>query len=115
MTAVEDLKKTPLFQAHSRLKARMVDFGGWNMPVMYSSIIEEHQAVRNALGIFDVSHMGEIDITGPEAERLVNFVATNNCSKLAIGQAQYSALLYGHGGFVDDLLVHKVSDTHFFP
>ncbi len=92
----------------------MVDFGGWNMPVMYSGIVEEHHAVRNAVGLFDVSHMGEIEITGPEAERLVNYVATNNASKLKVGQAQYSALLYAHGGFIDDILVHKVSDTHFF-
>ena len=92
----------------------MVDFGGWNMPVQYSSILEEHNAVRNGVGIFDVSHMGEIDIRGPEAERLVDRVSTNNAAKLKTGQAHYSALLYEHGGFVDDILVHKVADDHFF-
>lgn len=92
----------------------MVDFGGWNMPVLYSGILEEHNAVRNAVGIFDVSHMGEIEIRGPEAAELVNYVSTNNAAKLKLGQAHYSALLYKHGGFVDDILVHKVADDHFF-
>jgi len=92
----------------------MVDFGGWDMPVQYSSLIEEHKAVRERVGVFDVSHMGEIEIRGPEALRLVDHVATNSASKLKIGQAQYSGLLYPHGGFVDDILVHKVADDHFF-
>lgn len=112
--ATSTLKKTPLFDTHQQSKARMVDFGGWNMPVMYSGIVEEHHAVRTGVGLFDVSHMGEIDVTGPQAEALVNFISTNNASKLQIGQAQYSALLYPHGGFVDDILVHKVSPQHFF-
>jgi aminomethyltransferase len=92
----------------------MVDFGGWDMPVQYSGIIDEHQAVRNAVGLFDVSHMGEIEIRGPEAARLVNFAATNDATRLKAGQAQYSGLLYEHGGFVDDILVHKVADDHYF-
>lgn len=92
----------------------MVDFGGWHMPVQYSGIIEEHAAVRNAVGLFDVSHMGEIEIRGPQAAALVDYVSTNNAAKLKTGQAHYSALLYEHGGFVDDILVHKISDTHFF-
>ncbi|HEX7360423.1 MAG TPA: glycine cleavage system aminomethyltransferase GcvT [Bryobacteraceae bacterium] len=108
------LKTTPLFDVHRASGARMVDFGGWNMPVQYSSIIEEHNAVRNAVGLFDVSHMGEIEIRGPEALRLADYVATNHAAKLKTGQAHYSALLYGHGGFVDDILVHKISETHFF-
>jgi len=94
--------------------ARMVDFGGWDMPVQYSGILEEHHAVRRAVGMFDVSHMGEIEIRGPEALQLVNYAATNDASRLSIGQAQYSALLYEHGGFVDDILVHKVAPDHFF-
>jgi aminomethyltransferase len=113
MTAA-DLKKTPLVQAHSALKAKMVDFGGWNMPVQYSGILEEHNAVRTAAGLFDVSHMGEIEIRGPQAQQLVDHVSTNSAAKLKAGQAHYSALLYEHGGFVDDILVHKISDTHFF-
>ena len=92
----------------------MVDFGGWDMPVQYSGVIDEHRAVRNAVGIFDVSHMGEIVIRGPEAARLANFATTNDAGKLKIGQAHYSGLLYDHGGFVDDILVHKVADDHFF-
>lgn len=92
----------------------MVDFGGWDMPVQYSGIIEEHRAVRTAVGLFDVSHMGEIEIRGPEAARLTDFVTTNAVQKLKLGQAHYSGLLYGHGGFVDDILVHKVADDHYF-
>ena len=114
MTAVHELKKTALFDTHTALKSRMVDFGGWSMPVQYSGIIEEHNTVRTAVGLFDVSHMGEIDIVGPEAQQLVDYVSTNNAAKLKAGQAHYSGLLYEHGGFVDDILVHKVSDTHFF-
>ncbi|MCU1295514.1 MAG: glycine cleavage system protein [Bryobacterales bacterium] len=114
MAAVNELKRTALFDTHSALKSRMVDFGGWSMPVQYSGILEEHMAVRNAVGLFDVSHMGEIEIRGPEALQLVDYVSSNNPSKLRVGQAQYSGLLYEHGGFVDDILVHKVSDTHFF-
>lgn len=114
MMAATELKRTPLFSVHSALKAKLVDFGGWNMPVQYSGILEEHNAVRNAVGLFDVSHMGEIEIHGPEAAKLVDAVSTNNAAKLKIGQAHYSALLYEHGGFVDDILVHKVSDTDFF-
>jgi len=92
----------------------MVDFGGWEMPVQYSGIVEEHIAVRSAVGLFDVSHMGEIEIRGAEAGRLVDFVCTNDAQKLKDGQAHYSALLYPHGGFVDDILVHKVAPDHYF-
>jgi aminomethyltransferase len=114
MTSPAELKRTPLFDVHCSSNAKMVDFGGWNMPVQYSSILEEHNAVRKAVGIFDVSHMGEIEIQGQEAAQLVDYVSTNNAGKLKPGQAHYSALLYGHGGFVDDILVHKISDHHFF-
>jgi aminomethyltransferase len=92
----------------------MVDFGGWDMPVQYSGIIEEHHAVRTRAGVFDVSHMGEIEIRGPQAAALVDFVTTNAVAKLKIGQTRYSALLYGHGGCVDDILVHKVAEDNFF-
>lgn len=109
-----DLKRTSLFDAHLASNARMVDFGGWHMPVQYSGILEEHNAVRTAVGLFDVSHMGEIDIRGPQAGDFVNYLATNNANRLKIGQAHYSALLYEHGGFVDDILVHKVADDHYF-
>lgn len=92
----------------------MVDFGGWHMPVQYSGILEEHHAVRRSVGLFDVSHMGEIEIRGPEALELTNYVTTNDAGSLTPGRAQYSALLYDHGGFVDDILVHKVSGREFF-
>jgi aminomethyltransferase len=108
------LKQTPLNGVHRALRARMVDFGGWDMPVQYTGIIDEHQAVRTAAGLFDVSHMGEIEIRGPEALRLVDYVSTNAAARLKDGQAHYSALLYEHGGFVDDILVHRVSQDHFF-
>jgi glycine cleavage system T protein (aminomethyltransferase) len=108
------LKRTPLHDEHVSMGARMVDFGGWEMPVQYSGIVDEHLAVRSAVGLFDVSHMGEIEIRGAEASRLVDYVTTNAVSKLQIGQAQYSGLLYEHGGFVDDILVHKVATDHFF-
>jgi aminomethyltransferase len=108
------LRKTPLNAVHRALGAKMVDFGGWDMPVQYSGIIDEHNAVRTSVGLFDVSHMGEIEIRGPEAAKLVDFVSTNNAAKLKHGQAHYSGLLYEHGGFVDDILVHKVADNDFF-
>ncbi|HYL38814.1 MAG TPA: glycine cleavage system aminomethyltransferase GcvT [Bryobacteraceae bacterium] len=108
------LKATPLNAVHRKLGARMVDFGGWDMPVQYSGILEEHHAVRRSVGLFDVSHMGEIEITGRDAFALTDFVTTNAVAKLKVGQAQYMGLLYDHGGFVDDILVHKVADDHYF-
>ena len=114
MAVAAGLKCTPVNAVHRALGAKMVDFGGWDMPVQYSGIIDEHNAVRNAVGLFDVSHMGEIEIRGPEAARLTDFVTTNAVAKLKIGQAHYSGLLYEHGGFVDDILVHKVADDHYF-
>jgi len=108
------LKKTPLNATHRRDGAKMVDFGGWDMPVQYSGLLDEHRTVRTAVGLFDVSHMGEIEVRGPEAFNLVNYIATNDASLLKIGQAQYSGLLYEHGGFVDDILVHKVAEDHYF-
>src|SRR4051794_39327814 len=109
-----ELKKTPLNSVHRRLGARMVDFSGWDMPVQYSGLVDEHHTVRNAVGLFDVSHMGEIEVRGPEAINLVNYVTSNNAENLAVGQVQYSGLMYDHGGFVDDILVHKVDDDHYF-
>lgn len=108
------LKATPLNAVHRRMGARMVDFGGWDMPVQYSGVLEEHKAVRERAGLFDVSHMGEIEVRGPDAEALVDFVSTNWAGKMETGQIHYSGLLYEHGGFVDDILVHKVAGDHFF-
>jgi aminomethyltransferase len=114
MTLASSLRATPLNSVHRNMGARMVDFEGWDMPVQYSGVLEEHRAVRNAVGLFDVSHMGEISISGPEAEKLVNFVTTNDASRLQQGQAHYSTLLYEHGGFVDDILVHRFPSNEFF-
>ena len=92
----------------------MVEFGGWEMPVHYSGILSEHMAVRKSVGVFDIGHMGKIEIRGPQAAQLTDFVTTNAVHKLQTGQAHYTGLLYEHGGFVDDILVHKVSDRGFF-
>ena len=92
----------------------MVNFGGWDMPVEYSGIVAEHMATRTAAGLFDVSHMGEIEVRGASALELVQHVTCNDASKLALGQAHYSGLMTERGTFVDDLLVHKISDTHYF-
>src|SRR6476660_5829172 len=108
------LKRTPLYATHVSMGARMVDFGGWEMPVQYTGLVDEHHTVRKAVGLFDVSQMGEIEVRGPEGFRLVDYVTTNDASRLHIGQAQYSGLLYEHGGFVDDILVHKVADEDYF-
>jgi aminomethyltransferase len=108
------LQITALHAMHRRLGAKMVDFGGWDMPLQYSGILEEHRAVRSAAGLFDVSHMGEIEIGGSDASALTDYVTTNAVSKLRPGQVQYSGLLYEHGGFVDDILVHKIADDRYF-
>src|SRR5258708_13568120 len=114
MSATAPLKATPLNAIHREMGAKMVDFGGWDMPVQYSGVIDEHNTVRKAVGLFDVSHMGEIEIHGPEAIECADALTTNAVSKLKQGQAQYSGLLYDHGGFVDDILVHKGADNHHF-
>jgi aminomethyltransferase len=109
-----ELRKTALNSVHRRMGAKMVNFGGWDMPVEYSGIIAEHMATRTAAGLFDVSHMGEIEVRGAHALDLVQHVSCNDASKLAIGQAHYSGLMTDGGTFVDDLLVHKISDQHYF-
>jgi aminomethyltransferase len=108
------LRKTALNAVHRRLGAKMVDFGGWDMPVEYSGIIAEHMATRTAAGLFDVSHMGEIEVRGEDALDLVQFVTCNDASRLVMGQAQYSGLMTEQGTFVDDLLVHKIAADHYF-
>src|ERR1043165_3036635 len=99
MSSAAALRVTPLNSVHRNLGAKMVDFGGWDMPVQYSRILDEHNAARNAVGLFHVSHMGEIEIRGPEAAKLTDFATTNAVAKLKLGQAHYSGLLYDHGGF----------------
>src|ERR1700719_1009845 len=111
--ATAELRKTALNSRHRQLGAKMVNFGGWEMPLEYSGILAEHEAVRTRAGLFDVSHMGEIEIRGPGALQLVQCVSCNNAAKLTVGQAHYSGLMTSRGTFVDDLLVHKISDTHY--
>jgi aminomethyltransferase len=101
------LKRTPLYALHRELGARMVDFGGWEMPVQYAGILEEHRAVRERVGLFDVSHMGELDVTGPDALPALQALTPNDVSKLSDGRIHYSAFLTERGTFVDDLLVYR--------
>lgn len=108
-----DLKKVPLNNIHEGLGAKMVPFAGYNMPVRYSSDLEEHMTVRNGVGVFDVSHMGEFNVSGPNALDLIQRVTSNDASKLIDGQAQYSCLPNDTGGIVDDLLVYKRKDNDY--
>ena len=107
------LKKTPLNARHRASGARMVAFGGWDMPVEYSGIVAEHMAVRERAGLFDVSHMGEIEIAGKNALDAVQRISCNDASKLQVGQAHYSGLMSAAGTFVDDLLVYRLAREHF--
>jgi aminomethyltransferase len=107
------LRKTPLNARHRALGARMVEYSGWDMPVEYSGIVDEHQAVRTRAGLFDVSHMGEIEIAGRDALKAVQHITTNDASRLAIGQAHYSALPTPEGTFVDDVLTYRLADDHY--
>ena len=112
------LRKTALNAVHRALGAKMVEFGGWDMPVEYPAaigcgIVSEHMAVRTSAGIFDVSHMGDIRLTGPQALQAVQHISMNDASRLAIGQAQYSALLYPQGTFVDDVIVHRLGEDDY--
>ena len=107
-------RRTSLHGVHRDMGARMIDFGGWHMPVMYGGIVAEHTAVRTNVGLFDVSHMGEIEIRGPQSADLVDSLCSNRAAALRDGQAQYSGLLNPRGGFVDDLLVHRIASDHFF-
>lgn len=113
MSAGGQTKRTPLYELHRELGARMVEFGGWEMPVQYSGIVEEHLAVRRAVGLFDVSHMGEIEIAGKDALAVVQRVSCNDASRLQVGQAQYSGLLTAEGTFIDDVLVYRMAPSHF--
>lgn len=107
-------KNIPLAQLHINLGAKIVPFAGYNMPVRYSSDLDEHHTVRNSLGIFDVSHMGEFSVKGKGSLELLQFVTTNDVSKLTDGKVQYSCLPNGKGGIVDDLLVYKIADDDYF-
>ena len=108
-----ELRKTALNAVHRAAKSKMVDFGGWDMPVDCCGLVAEHMAVRTAVGVFDVSHMGDIQLRGPGSLEAVQHLCMNDASKLAAGQAHYSAMLYPNGTFVDDVIVHKLSDNDY--
>lgn len=111
---VAALKRTELYETHLALGARMVEFGGWSMPVEYSGIVNEHLAVRTRAGLFDVSHMGEIEVQGPKALALLQHLTCNDVSRLKLYQAQYSALMDANGAAVDDCVVHRLGEEQFF-
>src|SRR5690606_647495 len=111
---VSTIQSTPLEALHIRLGARMVPFAGWNMPVQYTSIMDEHGAGRSAAGIFDISHMGQFLVSGPGALEWLNKMLANNVAKLGHGQGQYSFLLNEAGGVIDDLIVYRTGDSDFF-
>ena len=110
---LDELKKTPLYEKHKELGAKMGEFAGWELPLWYTSIIDEHKAVRENVGIFDVSHMGELFVEGREAESCLNYLITNNVSKLEVGDILYSPMCNEQGGIIDDLLVYRISTDSF--
>jgi len=107
------LKRTPLFAAHQRAGGKLIEFGGWEMPVQYSSIVDEHLAVRRAGGLFDISHMGEVCFAGPGALAFLNHLLTNDAAKLGVGQGQYTLMCNERGGVIDDLYAYRVDEQEF--
>lgn len=108
------LQRTPLYPLYSDFPSvRCIDFGGWELPVQFQGIVSEHEAVRNKAGLFDVSHMGELLVSGPEAEAFLQKMTTNDVTRLVPGQAQYTVLCYENGGIVDDLLIYKLADSRY--
>lgn len=105
--------KTPLYETHKNLKAKMVPFGGWLMPVSYSSVLAEHKAVREKCGIFDVSHMGEVFVTGPDAGKFIQSITINDVNRLGDGSGQYTAILHPTGGMIDDLIIYRLKATEY--
>lgn len=112
-TDLENLKRTPLYEIHRKANARLIDFGGWEMPVQYAGIVAEHRAVRSQAGLFDVSHMGEFEFRGAGARALVQFLTTNDIDHLGIGRGQYSLFLNENGGAVDDIIVYRLGKTTY--
>lgn len=109
----KELKKTPLYEVHKRSGARMVEFGGWLMPVQYSGIKEEHLAVRSSAGIFDVSHMGEFEVSGSDALAFLQHLTPNDVSRIEVASAQYNALLNDKAGIIDDIFVYRLEDNRY--
>lgn len=110
---MSELKRTPLFEVYKEWGGKTIDFGGWALPVQFSSIKEEHEAVRTSAGLFDVSHMGEVEVKGSDSLTFLQKMMTNDISKIKNGGAQYTAMCYENGGTVDDLLVYKIEDNHY--
>ena len=110
---MDNLKKTPLYDTHVKLNGKMVDFGGWALPVQYSSIIDEHRAVRERVGLFDVSHMGEVMVSGSGARAYIQNLVTNDISNMKPGRVRYSPVCYENGGTVDDVLVYMLADDKY--
>ena len=106
-------RRTPLYEAHRSLGARLIEFGGWEMPVHYSGILAEHRAVRTQAGLFDLSHMGEIEIAGPRALEVCQELLVTDVARVQLWQAQYSVLCYPNGGCVDDVIVYRVDDDRY--
>src|SRR5436305_11947665 len=111
--ARHEMKRTPLFAAHQKLGGRLIEFGGWEMPVQYTSISDEHLTVRKAGGIFDISHMGEVSVTGASAEKFLNETLTNDVRKLSSGQGQYTLMCNKKGGVIDDLYLYRLGPEEF--
>jgi len=110
----ENLKTTPLFDIHKELGGKLVPFAGWNMPIQFAGVVAEHTCVREKVGLFDVSHMGEIEIEGKDAKRFLQYLLSNDIEKMSDGTILYSLMCYKNGGVVDDLLVHRFSEDHYF-
>lgn len=108
------MKSTPLLDLHKKLNGKIVPFSGWNMPIQFAGVMQEHRAVRESVGVFDVSHMGEIELQGPDAQKFLQKLLTNDIASLKNGAILYSLMCYDHGGVVDDLLVHRFTENHFF-
>ena len=109
----KELKKTPLFNYYKEKNVKLMDFGGWALPVQFSGIADEHKSVRTYAGLFDVSHMGEILVKGKDAGVFLNYLLTNDVSKIKIGQAQYNAIVNEHGGTIDDLIIFKLDEEGY--
>jgi aminomethyltransferase len=111
---MQTLRRTPLYEEHVKLGARMVPFAGWEMPVQYDGVIPEHRAVRTDCGVFDVAHMGELEVEGPRAHELLQSLLSNDLDRIGAGQAQYTLLTNERGGIVDDLIAYKLDDFRYF-
>ncbi len=107
------MKRTPLFESHKKLGARLIEFGGWEMPVQYSSIVDEHLCVRKSSGVFDISHMGEVSVSGPGSSKFLNQLLTNDIEKLSVGQGHYTLMCNEQGGVIDDLYAYRIGGDQY--